>query len=61
MEFRVCTDVSGFNIVDKDGKSVVPADRKPHVLVDVAVLNYKYPDPAEWRVGYVVPVKDASC
>ena len=61
VEFRVCTDVSGFNIVDKDGKSVVPADRKPHVLVDVAVLNYKYPDPAEWRVGYVVSVKDASC
>ena len=61
VEFRVCTDVSGFNIIDKDGKSIVPPDRKPHVLVDASVLNYKYPDPAQWRVGYVVPVKDGSC
>ncbi len=59
--FRVCTDVSSYNIVDKDGKSIVPPDRKPHVLVDVSVLNYKYPDPAEWRVGLVTPVKDESC
>lgn len=59
--FTVCTDVSRFNIVDKDGKSIVPPDRKPHVLVDLLVYNYKFPDPGQWRVGYVEQVKDATC
>ena len=59
--FAVCMDVSKFNIVDKDGKSIVPPTRKPHVPVNVSVLNYKYPDPAQWRVGLVTEVKDGSC
>jgi len=59
--FRVCADVSEYNVVDKDGKSIVPADRKPHGLLDVSVYNYKLPDASQWRVGYVVPVKDGSC
>ncbi len=59
--FEVCTDLSGYNIVDKNGSSIVPPDRKPHVLVDVSVLNYKYPDPTQWRVGLVTPVKGGSC
>ena len=46
---------------DKDGKSIVPPSRKPHVPVNVSVLNYKYPDPAQWRVGLVTEVKDGSC
>jgi len=58
---RVCADVSAYNILDKDGKSIVPADRKPRSLVDVSVYNYKLPDTSQWRVGYVVPVKDGSC
>ncbi len=59
--FAVCMDVSKFNIVDKDGKSIVPPSRKPHVPVKVSVLNYKYPDPAQWRVGLMTEVKDGSC
>lgn len=59
--FAVCMDVSKFNIVDKDGKSIVPPSRKPHVPVTVSVLNYKYPDSAQWRVGLVTEVKDESC
>ena len=59
--FAVCMDVSKFNIVDKDGKSIVPPSRKPHVPVNVSVLNYKYPDAAQWRVGLVTDVKDGSC
>ena len=59
--FAVCMDVSKFNIVDKDGKSIVPPSRKAHVPVNVSVLNYKYPDPAQWRVGLVTEVKDGSC
>lgn len=59
--FTVCTDVSNYNIVDKDGKSIVPPDRKPHVLVNVSMLNYKYPAPTQWRVGLVTAVKDGTC
>lgn len=59
--FRVCVDVSAYNILDKDGKSIVPADRKPRSLIDVSVYNYKLPDSSQWRVGYVVPVKDGTC
>ncbi len=59
--FAVCLDVSKFNIVDKDGKSIVPPSRKPHVPVNVTVYNYQLPDPTQWRVGLVTEVKDGSC
>lgn len=59
--FRVCADVSGYGIWDKDGKSIVPATRPPHVLVDVTVGNYKYPDQTQWRVGEVLEVRGGSC
>ena len=59
--FAVCLDVSKFNIVDKDGKSIVPPSRKPHVPVNVTVYNYRLPDPTQWRVGLVTEVKDGSC
>ena len=59
--FNVCVDVSNYNIVDKDGKSVVPADRKPRSRVEVSVYDYKYPDASQWRVGYVVVPKDPTC
>ncbi len=59
--FAVCMDVSKYNIVDKDGKSIVPPNRRPHVPVIVSVLNYKLPDPAQWRVGLVTEVKGESC
>jgi hypothetical protein len=58
---RVCEDVSQFNIVDEAGNSVVPADRPDHVLVDLSVLNYAYPDPAQWRVGFVTAVEGSAC
>jgi hypothetical protein len=59
--FAVCMDVSKFNIVDKDGRSIVPPSRKPHVPVNVTVYNYQLPDPTQWRVGLVTEVKDGSC
>jgi hypothetical protein len=59
--FSVCVDVSQVNIVDKDGKSVVPPDRKPRVRASITVYDYKYPDPSQWRVGYVVESKDSTC
>lgn len=52
---RVCYDVSKVNVVDYRGKSIVPPDRKPRAVEDVTVVNYKYPDPTQWRVGYTVP------
>jgi hypothetical protein len=50
---RVCEDVSQLAIVDEAGQSVVPADRLDRPLVEYAVYNYAYPDPAQWRVGLV--------
>lgn len=50
---RICQDVSGIEIVDSAGQSIVPADRLDRQLVDYSVLNYSYPDPAGWLVGQV--------
>ena len=51
--FRVCADASGFDIVDANGKSIVPPDRIEHGYDQVTLLNYSYPDPTKWRVGLV--------
>lgn len=59
--FSVCVDVSGYNVVDEDGKSVVPADRLPRSRLEISVYNYQYPDMTQWRVGYVVAAEDPSC
>ncbi len=53
--FNVCYDVSKVNVVDYQGKSIVPPERKARAIAKVTVLNYKYPDPTQWRVGFVEP------
>lgn len=59
---RVCADVSDVEIVDKDGNSIVPADRIERGYDQVTVLNYSYPDPTQWRVGLVdYAQEEASC
>ena len=59
--FEVCTDVSQFQIVDKDGNSLVPADRAPRTRTNMGVLNYDYPAADGWRVGFVEELEEASC
>lgn len=60
--FKVCRDVSRLNIVDAQGKSIVPPNRLPRAVESVSVYNYHYPKADGWRVGYVAPpVKDKSC
>lgn len=59
--FRTCVDVSNFNIVDKDGKSIVPPTRKPRSVASVVMANYKYPDQSQWRVAYIDPDEEATC
>lgn len=59
--FGVCADVSGYNVVDKAGQSIVPPDRAATSPLEVSVYDYEYPDEAHWRVGYVVPAKDLAC
>lgn len=56
----VCYDVSKVDIVDHQGKSIVPPTRRSRAIENVTVVNYKYPDASSWRVGYVVPT-DKSC
>ncbi|QZN87022.1 hypothetical protein [Cellulomonas sp. C5510] len=59
--FDVCADVSGYNVVDKDGRSIVPPDRAATSPLEVSVYNYEYPDQTQWRVGYVVAAEDLAC
>ncbi|MFE5309864.1 hypothetical protein [Isoptericola sp. NPDC056578] len=60
VEFRVCYDVSDLNVVDKDGKSVVPADRPDKGVQRVGVVNYDYPDTDGWKVDYTEQ-EDGKC
>ena len=53
--YSVCFDVSKVNIVDYQGKSIVPPDRKPRAVETVAVANYQYPKATGWRVAYTQP------
>jgi hypothetical protein len=60
--FGACLDVSNYNIVDKDGQSIVPVDRPAHVSSAISVYNYDYPDEAGWRVGLSIADGEApSC
>lgn len=59
--FEVCADVSGYNVVDRGGQSIVPPDRAAVSPLEVSVYNYEYPDQMTWRVGYVVAAEDLAC
>jgi len=59
--FDVCADVSGYNVVDKAGQSIVPPNRAAASPLKVSVYNYEYPHQTQWRVGYVVPAEDLAC
>lgn len=52
VQFLVCYDVSKVDILDQDGKSVVPPSRKPTGLKRVGVANYHYPSTTDWLVAY---------
>ena len=61
VQLDVCIDVSKLNVVDKDGKSAIPADRKPRQLWRVGVSNYEYPKADAWRVAYTDTKGDKTC
>ena len=61
VQLDVCIDVSKLNVVDKDGKSAIPADRKPRQLWRVGVSNYEYPKADAWRVSYTDSRGDKTC
>ncbi|WP_141845226.1 hypothetical protein [Humibacillus xanthopallidus] len=56
--FLVCYDVTGVNVLDRSGKSIVPTSRKATGLRLLGVVNYEYPSPDGWRVAYVQPKAD---
>ncbi|ACZ32426.1 hypothetical protein Xcel_3427 (plasmid) [Xylanimonas cellulosilytica DSM 15894] len=60
VELRVCWDASEVNVVDKDGKSAVPADRKPLGVQRVGVANYDYPD-GPWLVAFTEYKDGETC
>jgi hypothetical protein len=49
VRLNVCKDISGVDVVDSTGKSLVPADRQNRSLVGVTVANATYPD-GPWLV-----------
>lgn len=61
VQLDVCIDVSKLNVVDKDGKSAIPADRKPRQLWRVGVSNYEYPKADAWRVAYTDTRGNKTC
>lgn len=61
VQWDVCYDVSGLNVVDKDGKSIVPAGRALRALVLVGVSNYQYPAKDGWRVSFTSIQEGKKC
>lgn len=51
VDIDVCYDVSGVDVVDATGSSVVRADRRSRALERVTVANYDWPNPASWKVA----------
>lgn len=59
----VCWDVSGADLLDTDGKSVVPADRADRGWTRLTVANYSWETDPEggWRVAGGKDVEKAPC
>jgi hypothetical protein len=60
VELNICYDVSGVNVVDSSGRSVVTAARKDKALAHMGVTNYDWPNPHGWKIGYMT-VKGDAC
>ncbi|PUB29032.1 hypothetical protein C8K30_103458 [Promicromonospora sp. AC04] len=60
VEFTVCYDVADLDVVDKDGKSVVSADRKDRGVAQLGVANYEYPD-GPWLVDIIEFPEGETC
>jgi hypothetical protein len=58
--FKVCYDRGAVDVVDKNGKSQVPANRKPRVLLRYGVANYSWPATDGWRVAFI-DGKEQAC
>lgn len=54
VKIDVCYDVSGLNVVDASGKSVVAARRQDKALAEMGVSNYAWPSAQGWKVAYTV-------
>lgn len=54
VQFEVCTDVSKTDVLDKAGKSVVPANRPDRFQTHYYVSNYRWKTDKNtgWRVAY---------
>jgi len=60
--FRVCRDISGFDMVDQEGQSAMSPDRVLRAIEHVHVANYAYPDATQWRVAYLTtPEPSTTC
>jgi hypothetical protein len=61
IKVTTCVDVSGVHAMGKDGKSVVPADRKQFLISRLMVVNYKYPSASTWVVSNAPNREADSC
>lgn len=60
VQFSVCYDITDLNIVDQDGKSIVPPGRQNRGVAEVGVSNFEYPE-GPWLVGFVEYQEDKTC
>lgn len=63
VQVEVCYDVSGADLLDMDGKSVVSSDRRATGWIRYSVSNYEWEsDPAAaWRVASSEDLKRTPC
>lgn len=61
VEYLVCTDVSGIEIVNSEGQSTTNPDRVDRALVRMGVSNFEYPDPDQWKVGFTEWQEGEKC
>ena len=63
VQIDVCYDVSGVDILDRDGKSVVTPDRPETGWVRYSVANYQWKErPRDgWRVASGTDLERAPC
>ncbi|GAB2471184.1 hypothetical protein [Xylanimonas ulmi] len=60
VEFRVCWNTSGLDVLDADGNSAIPADHNPLGVERVGVANYEYPT-GPWLVAFTEFKEGETC
>jgi hypothetical protein len=61
VQLKVCLDVSGVHAFGREGKSIVPASRKPFYLAHLRLVKVRYQKRPTWLVANVAATEERSC